>query len=59
MKKKLAIVLVVLLIISNWFIGYSMIPNFWFGVLWILITAVGGSLGGLAGIFIIDNLFKK
>ena len=52
MKKTLAIILIILLLIANWWVGYSIIPSVWFGLLWIVIAAVLGSLGGLTGIFI-------
>lgn len=59
MKKAIAIFIIALFLIANWWVGYSIVPSFWFGVLWILAAAVFGSIGGLIGIFIMSAFEKK
>jgi hypothetical protein len=58
MKKVFAIILILLILVANWYVGYDIVPNFWFGLLWILIGIILSSIGALVGIFIINALKK-
>lgn len=58
MKKIISIILITLILFANWCIGYSMIPSFWFGILWILIGVLASGIGAIIGIFVM-NSFKS
>lgn len=57
MRKIISIFLITLILFLNWLVGYSIVPNFYFGILWILIGIVASSVGAIIGIFVM-NSFK-